>query len=96
MNKDKKENHSGFFQNRACEYFPCHQGVAEEEFNCLFCYCPLYALGKRCGGNFRYTETGIKSCQECTFPHRRENGEKINARYREIMDVVRWMDQKDD
>ena len=26
-----------FIQNRACEYFPCHKGVAEEDFNCLFC-----------------------------------------------------------
>ena len=34
-----------FFQHRACEFFPCHKGVPEEDFNCLFCYCPLYALG---------------------------------------------------
>lgn len=34
-----------FFQNRACEYFPCHPMGDEENFNCLFCYCPLYALG---------------------------------------------------
>ena len=35
-----------FFQHRACEFFPCHKGVEEEQFSCLFCYCPLYALGK--------------------------------------------------
>ena len=40
----KKEGFD-FFQNRACEYFPCHKGVADEDFNCLFCYCPLYLLG---------------------------------------------------
>ena len=39
----KKEGFD-FFQNRACEYFPCHKGVADEDFNCLFCYCPLYLL----------------------------------------------------
>ena len=48
--------HYSFFQNRDCEYFPCHQGADPENFNCLFCYCPLYALGEKCGGNFRYTE----------------------------------------
>ena len=47
---------SRFFQNRECPHFPCHRGIAAEEFNCLFCYCPLYTLGKRCGGNCTYTE----------------------------------------
>jgi len=50
-----------FFQNSKCEYFPCHKGVKEEDFNCLFCYCPLYMLGEDCGGNFTYTH-GIKDC----------------------------------
>ena len=39
-----------FFQNTACENFPCHETKFPERFNCLFCYCPLYALGKDCGG----------------------------------------------
>ena len=37
----KTENFK-FFSHRQCEYFPCHQlkgGMAEEDFNCLFCYC---------------------------------------------------------
>ena len=58
-----------FFQNKACEYFPCHQGADPERFNCLFCFCPLYALGEKCGGNFRYTEGGIKDCSDCRVPH---------------------------
>lgn len=62
-----------FFQHKTCEYFPCHTGIAEEKFNCLFCYCPLYALADRCGGNFRYTQTGVKDCSGCQIPHRREN-----------------------
>ena len=41
-----------FFQHRQCEFFPCHETEDEENFNCLFCYCPLYALGEGCGGNF--------------------------------------------
>ena len=66
-----------FFQNRECEYFPCHQGADPENFNCLFCYCPLYALGENCGGHFTYTKDGIKDCSGCLRPHRRENYEKI-------------------
>ena len=40
-----------FFQHTACEFFPCHETAHPEDFNCLFCYCPLYALGDRCGDN---------------------------------------------
>ena len=50
-----------FFSNKDCQYFPCHNNVDPENFNCLFCYCPLYALGSKCGGNFYYTEKGIKT-----------------------------------
>ena len=42
--------HYAFFSNKECEYFPCHAGADPENFNCLFCYCPLYALGDKCGG----------------------------------------------
>ena len=82
-----------FYQHRQCEYFPCHRGVPEGEFNCLFCYCPLYALGRRCGGSCRYTAQGIKSCMDCTFPHWRENYDRVMARYDEIMALVRKADE---
>ena len=36
-----------FFQHKECEYFPCHKTSNKENFNCLFCYCPLYALGDK-------------------------------------------------
>ena len=78
------EKHYAFFQNRECEYFPCHKGVAEEDFNCLFCYCPLYALGEKCGGGFVYRENGVKSCENCSYPHRREHYEAIVKRYGEL------------
>ena len=83
-----------FFQNTACEYFPCHKTERPEDFNCLFCYCPLYALGRRCGGNFSYSESGYKDCSACLVPHRRENFEKITSRYAEIMEIVRMQDEK--
>ena len=57
--------HYKFFQNRECEYFPCHKTNDPEHFNCLFCFCPLYALGERCGGGLQYTESGIKDCSAC-------------------------------
>ncbi|MGL5694068.1 MAG: cysteine-rich small domain-containing protein, partial [Peptostreptococcaceae bacterium] len=47
-----------FFNHKTCECFPCHKTNKPEEFNCLFCYCPLYALGEDCGGNFKYNESG--------------------------------------
>ncbi len=83
-----------FFQNRACPYFPCHGGVAEEDFNCLFCFCPLYMLGSSCGGDFRRSSKGYKDCSACTFPHRPENYGRILARYRDIMDAVEKTDRE--
>ena len=41
------ENSWKFFENRDCRYFPCHSGLTD--FNCLFCYCPLY-LADPCPG----------------------------------------------
>ncbi len=78
-----------FFQNRGCGSFPCHKGVEEAEFNCLFCYCPLYALGDRCGGSFHYTEKGVKSCVDCAFPHRRANYERLLARWPELAELTK-------
>lgn len=78
-----------FFQNKACEYFPCHQGADPERFNCLFCFCPLYALGEKCGGNYRYTENGIKDCSDCRVPHVPENYDKICGRFAEIAELCR-------
>lgn len=79
---------SKFFQNRSCEYFPCHPGADADSFNCLFCYCPLYALGKRCGGRFTYLENGVKDCSGCLLPHRKDQYDALLARYGEIMAVV--------
>lgn len=78
-----------FFQNRECEYFPCHPGADQESFSCLFCYCPLYALGDRCGGNFTYTEEGIKDCTNCLRPHKRENYERMVAGMDEVLKLAK-------
>lgn len=78
-----------FFQNKQCEYFPCHKNVPVEEFNCLFCYCPLYALAEKCGGNFCYTENGIKDCSGCTKPHKRENYTLIVEKMDKILELAK-------
>ena len=84
-----------FFQNSACEYFPCHKVSDCCDFSCLFCYCPLYALGRKCGGNCRYNEKGNKVCKDCTFPHHKDNYMKVISRYSEIMSVARRSDEGD-
>lgn len=81
--------HYDFFQNRECEYFPCHPGADPEKFSCLFCYCPLYALGDRCGGSFTHTENGTKDCSHCLRPHLRENYGAICAGVAEVIKMVK-------
>ena len=88
MQELKTENFK-FFQHRECEFFPCHKTEDEENFNCLFCYGPLYALGENCGGNFKYTEDGIKDCSDCLVPHKRKNYEYIMSKFRDIVEVAR-------
>ena len=88
MQELKTENYK-FFQHRECEFFPCHKTEDEENFNCLFCYCPLYALGENCGGNFKYTEDGIKDCSDCLVPHKKKNYEYIINKFDEIVEVAR-------
>ena len=78
-----------FFQNSVCEYFPCHKCQDPENFSCLFCYCPLYALADQCGGNFTYTKEGIKDCTHCLIPHRRENYQKITAKMGAVMELAK-------
>ena len=75
-----------FFSNRDCEYYPCHPGADPEDFNCLFCYCPLYFLGDRCGGNYRYTQHGVKDCSGCLVPHKRGNYGRVVRIFEENMD----------
>ena len=81
--------HYSFFQNTECEYFPCHRIADPARFSCLFCYCPLYMLGPDCGGNFRYTEKGIKDCTNCLIPHDPENYDLIIHRFSEIAELAK-------
>ena len=70
------KNSSCFFKNYECAYFPCHESETIDEFNCLFCYCPLYHSAD-CGGNYSFFENGLKDCSACLLPHRAENYQYI-------------------
>ena len=84
MRQDWHNKHYAFYQNRECEYFPCHSGVDKEDFNCLFCYCPLYLTGKKCGGNYKISSKGIKDCTGCNIPHHRDNYEYIVEKFKAL------------
>lgn len=65
-----------FFQNKECEYFPCHD-VEEDNFNCMFCYCPMYFL--KCPGKFTLLPDNRKDCSKCTLPHDELGWEKVQV-----------------
>lgn len=78
-----------FFQNTECPYFPCHD-ISVDKMNCLFCYCPLYALGDQCGGDFIYLDNGIKSCEKCIKSHDGPSAwDYINKRMDEVMQIAK-------
>ena len=76
-------NSRRFFANRNCEYFPCHDAPGPDDFNCLFCFCPLYHLGSDCGGDFQYTAKGKKTCVNCVKPHQPDYYDEVLRRLRE-------------
>lgn len=79
-----------YFTNLECEFFPCHENVPPEEFNCLFCFCPAYALGEECGGLFSYeNDNGIKDCSGCNIPHHKANYDWIVERARRLTEQLR-------
>ena len=79
------EHSHQYFKNQDCQYFPCHQGMEGEEFNCLFCYCPMNPY-EDCLGKSRYIKRSngkvVKDCSGCTFPHEPRN-------YQMIMDFLK-------
>ena len=82
------ENSHRFFRNADCKYFPCHKTSRPENFNCLFCFCPLYFL-EDCGGNCTRTGRGIKDCTNCLIPHTPEGYDYILKKLREKFDEMR-------
>lgn len=88
MKNKKVDDSSKHFINRACPYFPCHQTDDPDSFNCLFCYCPLYALGDSCGGSFKYTKKGIKDCSDCFLPHSKAGYDYVTGNFQRIVALI--------
>ena len=82
----KRKESFAFFQNKECEYYPCHEGVPEEDFNCLFCYCPLMLLDN-CGGDYVIMKNTFKDCSSCTKNHDKLSWKFVVNKLRERMDV---------
>lgn len=80
------KNSHKFFNNKDCKFFPCHEHSNDSDFNCLFCFCPLYSLGTKCGGNFTYSQknNGIKNCTNCLVPHDYESYDMIITKLKTI------------
>ena len=53
-----------FINHRKCEFFPCHETSDEDGFNCLFCYCPLYALGRKMRRRLRVSRQRHQGLQQ--------------------------------
>lgn len=85
MNTKSKTENFKFVQNTKCEYFPCHKIGDEAEFNCLFCFCPLYMLKENCGGSFKY-RNGVKDCSDCLMPHASGGYDFIMSKMDEIIE----------
>lgn len=87
-NENKSRSYA-FFSHKECEFFPCHKNADSKNFNCLFCYCPLYVLGTQCGGEFKILPDGKKDCSGCLFPHLRENYDAVIGKYGEICEKMK-------
>lgn len=84
-----EESRYSFFQHKDCEFFPCHKTEKPEDFNCLFCYCPLYTLGSACGGNCRWLSDGTKDCSACLVPHGRNSYGYVISKFSQIAELAK-------
>lgn len=82
------KNSCNYYKNTECEYYPCHEN-AGENFNCMFCFCPLYPLGDKCGGNFKYIDGKIKDCSDCLIPHSEKGYEYISKKVSEVTEIAK-------
>lgn len=78
-----------FFSHTECDFYPCHEVKKGAKFNCLFCYCPLYALGDKCGGNYKYMEDGTKDCSKCLVPHGEKAYDYIISKWGDLAELAK-------
>jgi Zn-finger protein len=86
-----------FFENKECEYYPCHdlKEYEMEKMNCLFCYCPLYR-DEDCGGNCVVLGNGIKDCSGCLIPHSEGGYAWINKKLMEKYEATKLKAELDE
>ena len=77
------------FTHEKCEFYPCHKIGEGKKLNCLFCYCPLYALKESCEGNFKYVEGGIKDCSDCLIPHSQNGYDYIMKKISGLIEIAK-------
>ena len=83
-NREWQDKKYACFRHTECEAFPCHAQVIPEDFNCLFCYCPLFHW-ENCGGIYTRLPTGEKDCSKCALPHEKDNYDAVIAKLMELM-----------
>lgn len=83
------KNSDKYFRNVDCKYFPCHDNVDPETFNCLFCFCPLNSI-INCGGQYTITENGVKNCSKCGYPHRAENYDAVLQKVIKLLETIKF------
>ena len=89
MDVNNKLGYFAHYKNEKCEFFPCHKVDDTEQFNCLFCFCPLYSLGPNCGGDFHYTPEGIKDCGNCIKPHTSDGYDYVMKRIGAVTEAAK-------
>ena len=55
------------FQDKDCEYYPCHN---MDDMYCNKCYCSIYPCKNTKYGV--YLKNGVWSCKKCTLVHTKE------------------------
>ena len=72
------------FENRGCEFYPCHF----EGQNCMFCYCPLYWLPIDCDGEYTFLPGGMKDCSACRIVHGKDGWEHVQKKLQESFEFL--------
>lgn len=86
-----------------CYYYPCHQGISKEEYDCRQCYCSLY---EECSTNnntlfggywLEKNDIRVFACENCNVVHRKKyvgfilNMKKEGKSSSEILEFLKRM-----
>ena len=56
------------------------------DFNCKFCYCPLFFM-RDCGGTYVLTD-GKKDCSMCVIPHQPDNTPMLLDKLSDVVERI--------